>query len=174
MRFTAQEEYGLRCLLQIARAPGGALTIPEVAEREALTPAYVAKLMRVLREAGLVEATRGQKGGYRLARPPEQILIGKALAALGGRLYSRDFCERYTGTQHLCVHSVDCSIRSLWTALDAVIERALSGMTLKDMLCSEPAMETWVEGLLREAGPLRAGALPGGEGAAAREKPLPA
>jgi Rrf2 family protein len=171
MRFTAQEEYGLRCLLQIARAPGGGLTIPEIAEREALTPAYVGKLMRVLREVGLVESTRGQKGGYRLARPPEQILLGKALAALGGRLYSKDFCGRYTGTQLACVHSVDCSIRSLWTALDAVVERALSGMTLSDLLCSEPVMSGWVEGLLRVTPALRPA---GSEELAARENGLPA
>ncbi len=141
MRFTAQEEYGLRCLLQIARAPGGALTIPEIAEAEALTTAHVAKILRAMREAGLVTATRGQKGGYQLARPPEQIPLGAALAALGGRLYSDDFCGRYTGTESVCVHNVDCSIRSLWSALDAVVQRALLGITLKDLICGELAMD---------------------------------
>ena len=94
MKFTAQEEYGLRCLLQIAREPTGSVTIPEIAKREALTPAYVAKLMRVLRRVGLVKSTRGQKGGYRLAYPPDRMNLGMVLAALGGRLYSDDFCGR--------------------------------------------------------------------------------
>lgn len=146
MRFTAQEEYGLRCLMQVARAPEGSLTLPEVAEREALSLPYVAKIMRQLRSIGLVTATRGQKGGYRLALPPEQIRIGRVLAALGGRLYSNDFCGRYTGNEATCVHHVDCSLRSLWSTLDAVIERALNGLTLRDLLCNEQAMAGWMQG----------------------------
>src|SRR5713101_1820897 len=145
MRFTAQEEYGLRCLLQIAREPAGSLTIPEIAEREALTPAYVAKLMRVLRKAGLVMSTRGQKGGYRLACPPDQMDLGMVLAALGGRLYSNDFCGRYVGTEQVCVHSGDCSIRPLWIALDSVVQRALSRTMLTDLLRSEQALHAWVQ-----------------------------
>src|SRR2546425_11812681 len=86
MRFTAQEEYGLRCLLQIAREPAGSLTIPEIAEREALTSAYVAKLMSVLRKAGLVKSTRGQKGGYRLACPPDQMNLDRKSGVEGKRV----------------------------------------------------------------------------------------
>jgi len=143
MRFTAQEEYGLRCLLQIAREPAGSLTIPEIAEREALTSAYVAKLMSVLRKAGLVKSTRGQKGGYRLACPPDQMNLGMVLAALGGRLYSKDFCGRHAGKEQVCVHNVDCSIRSLWIALDSVVQRALGQTMLTDLFRSEQAMTVW-------------------------------
>jgi Rrf2 family protein len=137
MKFTAQEEYGLRCLLQIARAPEGFLTIPDIAAKEALTIPNVAKIMRLLRKAAIVESTRGQKGGYRLARPPEHINVGAVLAALGGRLYSKGFCDRYAGRKRVCVHNVDCSVRSLWSTLDAVVQRALGQMALKDLMCSE-------------------------------------
>ena len=51
MKFTAQEEYGLRCLLQIGREGlGGSLTIPEIALRESISIPYVAKLVRLLRQ----------------------------------------------------------------------------------------------------------------------------
>jgi Rrf2 family protein len=143
MRFSSQEEYGLRCLLQIAREPAGALTIPEIAEREALTPAYVAKLMGMLRRGELVKSTRGQKGGYRLACPPEQISVGMVLAALGGRIYSEDFCGRHAGNGRICVHNVDCSIRSLWMAVDSVVQRTLSQTMLSDLFRSEQAMHGW-------------------------------
>jgi Rrf2 family protein len=145
MRFSSQEEYGLRCLLQIARDPTGSVTIPEIAAREALTPAYVAKLVRVLRQADLVTSIRGQNGGYRLARPPDQISVGKVMATLGGRLYSNDFCERHAGNERICVHSTDCSIRSLWAALDAVVQRALDQTMLADLLRTERAMDGLVQ-----------------------------
>src|SRR2546430_15546874 len=69
MRLSAQEEYGLRCLLQVARGHEGSTTTPEIAEREGLSQAHVHKLMRFLRRGGLVKSVRGRKGGYQLARP---------------------------------------------------------------------------------------------------------
>lgn len=122
MKLTSQEEYGLRCLLQIASAPACFLTMPEVARREALSTAYVAKLMRILRRAGFVRSVRGQKGGFELAVAPMQINVGAVLDALGGRLYSPAFCEAHAGERCVCVHSVDCSLRSLWTNVDAAIQ----------------------------------------------------
>jgi Rrf2 family protein len=98
MRFTSQEEYGLRCLLQLARA-GGRLTIAAIAEREGLTSAYVAKLLSVLQGAGLVASTRGRAGGYRLSREPQDVDLATVMAALDGRLYTADFCGRHAGTE---------------------------------------------------------------------------
>ena len=61
MKLSSQEEYGLRCLLQLARAGEGAsLTIAEMSEREGISAPNVAKIMRILRRAGLVKSTRGQ------------------------------------------------------------------------------------------------------------------
>ncbi len=74
MHILAIEEYGLRCLLQVAFHPGpGPMTAPEIARAEGLGPEYVAKIMRTLRMRGLVVSTRGAAGGYRLARPADQI-----------------------------------------------------------------------------------------------------
>ena len=78
MHILAMEEYGLRCLLQVAFHPGpGLLTAPEIARREGLGPEYVARIMRALRVGGLVVSTRGASGGYRLPRPPEQAADGE-------------------------------------------------------------------------------------------------
>ncbi len=151
MKLTSQEEYGLRCLLQIAREPGGYLTIPEIATRESLTPAYVAKLMRVLRKGQLVESIRGKKGGYRLARPPEQIDVGTALNALGGRLFPKRFCGRFSGNINVCTHDIDCSIRSFWSAVDVMLQRALSKTTLRHLLSTERDMVAWTRTNVLEA-----------------------
>lgn len=141
MRFTAQEEYGLRCLLQMARhGPSGSMTIAEIARAEALTPAYVGKIMGILRHEGLVTSHRGQAGGYRLARLASEIRVGNALSALGGDLYTDDHCGRFTGHEDACVHTVDCSIRSLLMGLQGLVERVLRGTTLQDLVATEQAM----------------------------------
>ena len=150
MKLSSQEEYGLRCLLRIgARGEGGTLTIPEISRAEGISPEYVAKLMRVLRRGGLVKSARGAAGGYTLARPADQITIGEALYPLGGRLFEADFCDRHSGVESLCTHSIDCSLRSLWRALQNAVDQVLTNTTLKDLLCSEPEMVTLVTDLVR-------------------------
>ncbi|MCZ6751398.1 MAG: Rrf2 family transcriptional regulator [Acidobacteria bacterium] len=150
MKFSAQEEYGLRCLLQIGRqAEKGSLTIPEISSAEGLSAPYVAKLMRVLRQGGFVQSTRGQAGGYVLSRPPEQIVIGEVLALLGGRFYEPEFCERYPGNEEICTHTVDCSVRSLWSAVQGVIDRVLSKTTLQDLLGNEQETFSSVSNLVQ-------------------------
>ena len=77
MKLSANEEYGLRCLVRIGYAgEGGSLTIPEISQAEGVSPAYAAKILRVLRKGGFVKAARGKEGGYTLARPAEKIVIG--------------------------------------------------------------------------------------------------
>ncbi len=139
MRFTAQEEYGLRCLVQIARDPSGMSTIAEIAERESLSVAYVAKLLIVLRKGGIVESTRGQKGGYRLARAADQMRLDEVIDVLGGRLYPADFCTRYAGHDDICVHHAECSIRGLWSRIDSLVHDSLARTTLRDLVCAVPA-----------------------------------
>jgi Rrf2 family protein len=137
MRFTSQEEYGLRCLLQLARASEHRLTIAEIAEREGLTAAYVAKLLGVLHGAGLVTSIRGRGGGYRLSRDPATVNLATIMEALDGRLYTNDFCGRHAGNEPTCVHDVNCTIRSLWRALDGAVQETLARTTLRDLCGTE-------------------------------------
>ena len=71
MKISAQEEYGLRCLLQLARAEtmGESLTLPQLGRLEGISTANAGKLMWILSKARLVQSTRGIKGGYSLSRP---------------------------------------------------------------------------------------------------------
>jgi Rrf2 family protein len=150
MKFSAQEEYGLRCLLQIGRqGEGDSRTIPEISSAEGLSGPYVAKLMRVLRQGGFVQSTRGQAGGYVLSRPPGQIVVGEVLNLLGGRFYEPEFCERYPGSEETCTHTVDCSVRSLWSAVQGVVDRVLSKTTLQDLLGNEQETVALVSGLIQ-------------------------
>ena len=141
MKFSAQEEYGLRCLLQIARLPEGeSMTIPQISEVEGLTPTHVAKLLMILRKDGFVTATRGQQGGYMLARPASAIVVGDVLASLGGRLFDDEFCNRHAGHNHICSHHVDCSVKSLWQVIQTAVDNVVNRMTVADLLgTKEPA-----------------------------------
>lgn len=137
MKLSTQEEYGLRCLLRLGRDPASSLTIPEISQAEGLSVSNVAKLLRVLRQGGFVASERGQHGGYSLARPPAQIVVGEVLAALGGRLYDPGFCEQFSGLDAVCHHSsIDCSVRSLWMRVQQAVDQVLGATTLEDLLRS--------------------------------------
>ncbi|HEY7210196.1 MAG TPA: Rrf2 family transcriptional regulator [Bryobacteraceae bacterium] len=136
MKLSSHEEYGLRCLLQVARrGEHGSATIPEISRSEGISLPYAAKLLRMLRRGGFVKAARGKAGGYTLALPPEQIFVGDALAILGGRIYEDGFCGKHAGTKRDCVHSAECSMRSLWRTLQDAVDRVLGSTTLRDLLC---------------------------------------
>jgi Rrf2 family iron-sulfur cluster assembly transcriptional regulator len=135
MKITAQEEYGLRILVRIARSekPDG-LTIPELSCCEGLTQHYVAKLCRVLRLAGLIKSQRGKTGGYLLSRPAEQIPLNKILEILGGKLFSETYCQSHRGIESTCTNSGDCSLRFLWQILQDSVDDVLEKITLQDLL----------------------------------------
>lgn len=150
MKLSAQDEYGLRCMLQIARrGEQGSITIPEISRAEGITNEYVAKLLRILRRGGLITSTRGQSGGYSLSRPANRIAVGEVLAVLGGRLFESGFCQRHAGSEDMCAHSTDCSIRSLWQAMQNALDQVLSQTTLKDLLCNEEEMTSIVNNLVQ-------------------------
>jgi Rrf2 family protein len=147
MKLSSQEEYGLRCLLRVGRAEGDdSVTIPQLSRDEGITEPNVAKMMRVLRQGGFVQSTRGQSGGYALARPAAQINVGEVLACLGGRLYEPGFCDSHTGIERLCTHMPDCSIRSVWRMLQTAVDQVLNRITLKDLLVPEREMGAFAVG----------------------------
>jgi Rrf2 family iron-sulfur cluster assembly transcriptional regulator len=141
MKITAQEEYGLRCVLRVAKTAGGATTLPEVAAAEGLSLAYVAKLMAVLRQAGLLESVRGRSGGYKLARPPHEIALGSLLLVLGEPLFEEhDYCQKHAGTEApngVCTNKATCTLKSLWQTLELWLRRTLDQITLADLIRHE-------------------------------------
>jgi Rrf2 family protein len=141
MKLSTQEEYGLRCLLQIGRrGEGASLTIAELSRQEGISSPNVAKIMRLLRRAGFVVSTRGQAGGYALARRTDRITVGAVLNALGERFFDASFCERHSGVELSCAHLGDCSIRPVLRQVQAVVDNVLGRLTLSQLLCREEEM----------------------------------
>ncbi len=97
-------------------------------------------------------SARGQAGGYTLSRPAHQIVIGEVLALLGGRLFEPEFCTEHSGNEKACTNTVDCSIRSLWRAVQLVVDHVLNKTTLKELVSNEREMSAWVIPLIKVAG----------------------
>lgn len=149
MHFSAQEEYGLRCLLRLAsQSSGKSATLQEISSAEGISLPYAAKMMRILREGGVVISVRGQSGGYRLSRSAIDITVAEVMEILGGRLFEREFCDEHAGKEDICTHSVDCSIRSLWRSMQSVVDRLLARTTIQDLVSTEEQMDSFVEDLV--------------------------
>lgn len=152
MKFSSQEEYGLRLLLRIGKDNSeNGMTIPELSELEGLSEANVAKILRILRLSGFVESSRGQTGGYKLTRAAKDIKVGDVLTTLGGKLYESSFCDLHSGVETICTNSIDCSIRSLWKTVQTMLDQLLSRISLQDLLGSEKQVEILVNRLSAES-----------------------
>ncbi|KAA3660897.1 MAG: Rrf2 family transcriptional regulator [Calditrichaeota bacterium] len=135
MKITAQEENGLRILLQIALDnKNDGSTIPDISEKVGLTQHNVAKLCRVMRLANFITSTRGHTGGYMLARNADKIELSEVLTVLGGRLYDDAFCESRAGVNACCTLDTNCSVRSLWQIVQNAVDTAIRNMTLDDLV----------------------------------------
>jgi Rrf2 family transcriptional regulator, iron-sulfur cluster assembly transcription factor len=158
MKISAQEEYGLRCLVQLANlGDGESLTLPQIAELEGISAANAGKLMWLLNKAGFVQATRGTKGGYSLARPAEEIRLNEVIKVLDADVLNKH-CESYTGVLDSCVHKGDCGIRPVIVGLHEIVENALSQITLAQLVGSESSVDATfhqIQGIHRTIEPQR-------------------
>lgn len=138
MKLSAQEEYGLRCLLQLARAEssGESLTLSQIAGQEGISSANAGKLMWILTKAGLVQSTRGTKGGYTLARPATEIHLNQVIHVLEGEP-AESHCKSYAGVLDACIHTGDCGIRPVIVELHQIVDNALAEITLSQLLGTE-------------------------------------
>lgn len=141
MKISAQEEYGLRCLVQLASIEGEeTLTLPQIAEREGISQSNAGKLMWLLNKAGFVNATRGTKGGYSLARPAEEIHLSEVIRVLDEDEIE-GHCKSYTGVLDSCIHTGDCGIRSVIVGLHEIVQNALENVTLAELVGSEKKVD---------------------------------
>ena len=130
LRVTKLTDYATVVLAALASAPDRVLSAGELAERARLEPPTVAKVLKPLAHAGLVEGFRGATGGYRLARPAAEISLIAIVEAIEGPLGMTE-CS---GEHSSCEHEPHCGVQSHWRRINDVIAEALGGVTLADML----------------------------------------
>lgn len=156
MKITALEEYGLRCLLRVAQCQGDeALSAADIADREGLSLSYTQKIMRVLSKGDLVESRRGVRGGYTLARSPEEVTIGDAIRVLGGMFEVEEICERHTGDFDECANRCNCAIRPVWAHISKFVVQTLDGIDLQMLIDDDTSVARHLTEYLPETTPPR-------------------
>lgn len=153
MKITAHEEYGLRIILRLARllqtSSSGLVSINEIASAEAISYENTAAIIGKLKEAGLVESTRGKYGGYKLSRPSPSINLYQIIDALGEASFGIDFCNKHSGKEENCVNSNDCSVRPVWSSLNSMVNNFLAGISLNSLLNKEENTINNIRGQVR-------------------------
>ncbi len=135
MKVSTRVHYGLRAMTELAQAfaPGGLVSIAEIARNEDLPLAYLEQLVGELRRAGLVEGTRGVHGGYRLARPPAAITVGDVYRVLEGEVAPVE-CTTEAYLPGACSRELQCLSRSIWERVQLAILGVLDATTLADLI----------------------------------------
>jgi Rrf2 family cysteine metabolism transcriptional repressor len=152
MIFTTKAEYGVRLLVELGRQHDGAgsggagapipVSLKAIAAAEDLPLAYLERIVALLKKAGLVEATRGAHGGYRLTREPAEIHMDEVVLALEGAVapmtcFVDDDGQSPQG-RVVCNHEADsghgCATKLLWTRVQGGVVKALAQTTLAELV----------------------------------------
>src|SRR5689334_21160131 len=145
MIFTTKAEYGVRLLVELGRQGSGqTVSLKAIAEAEALPLAYLERIVALLKKAGLVEATRGAHGGYRLTRQPSEIHMDEVVLALEGGVapmtcfVAEDATSSAGSGRVVCNHEADsghgCATKLLWTRVQGGVVKALAQTTLAELV----------------------------------------
>lgn len=130
MKLTTKGRFAVTAMLDIAlHKPEEYVSIAAIGERRHLSSAYLEQIFGKLRRAGLLEGVRGPAGGYRLARPAEDITVMQILEAVDAAL-EKSVCDKRRPT---CDGEGECITFDLWDSLNREMHRFLDGITLKSL-----------------------------------------
>lgn len=131
MKISKKAYYGLRAMVYLAQNTGLA-SIHTMAEEESLPEEYLEKIVQKLRKSGLVEATKGQSGGYKLALEPKFITANHILNVLDGSLVPFPCSSGIEGES--CASESSCATSNVWKKLSLALEDTLDSITLADLI----------------------------------------
>ena len=129
LRMRKLTDYGTVILSYMARQPRAVHSVAEMASALGVAAPTTSKVLKTLARGDLVQSTRGAKGGYRLARPPEEISVAEVIDVMEGP-FGLTECGSVAG---LCRQEVSCPLRGHWQHLNRVVRDALVQVTLAEM-----------------------------------------
>ena len=129
LRMGKMTDYATVVLASLAQQPSIARAAAELAERTRLSRPTVSKVLKGLQRAGMVISSRGAQGGYRLARPPDQITAAQILDVFEGPIAITE-CS---GAASQCGIERLCRVGGAWQRVNAAIRRALEDVTLHQL-----------------------------------------
>jgi Rrf2 family protein len=121
----------------------GPVPLVEIAKRQDLSAKYLEQLIILLKGAGLIRSVRGRRGGYMLARKPEEISVGEIVETLEGKLSVVDCVSE----PELCYRVIDCPTRHIWVGMTDMLKKQLFSLSLGNIL----AKSTSVDDLLQSS-----------------------
>lgn len=131
MKLSTRTRYGLRAIIELALSSGTApLQTKTIAGSQDISVKYLEQLMTILRSAGFVRSIRGSKGGYLLAKSPNQIKISDVFDCLEGHVTTVECVE----DKSFCERAEDCVARQVWAQVQQAIKNVLQSITLQDLV----------------------------------------
>ncbi|HUT44942.1 MAG TPA: Rrf2 family transcriptional regulator [Sedimentisphaerales bacterium] len=131
MKLSTRTRYAVRAIIELAqKGDNKPLQLKIIAQRQGISIKYLEQLMAVLRSGGFVRSVRGSKGGYVLAKAPDQIKLNDVLHCLEGPVATVECVD----DEDCCTRSADCAARSLWMQVAQAIEKVLQSVTLQDLV----------------------------------------
>ena len=131
MKLSTRTRYGIRAILELAKNHGkGPLQIKTIAQRQDISVKYLEQLITILKSAGFVRSIRGSKGGYMLAKAPNEIKLNDVFNALEGPTATVECIEN----ENYCARVADCVARQVWVQLQEAIDNVLKAITLQDLV----------------------------------------
>lgn len=131
MKVSTKGRYALRLMADLAAHNTGEwVRLKEISERQAISVKYLEQIIPLLTRAKLVKSSRGNSGGYRLTRSPQEYTAGEILRATEGDL-SPIACLEDTPNQ--CPRSQNCVILSFWAGMKKIINEYADGVTLAEL-----------------------------------------
>jgi len=125
-------------MIELARRHGhGPILLRDVAQAQDISAEYLEQLMVPLRTAKLLRSVRGAKGGYYLARPPEQIRLKEIVTALEGDVAP----VHCVADPERCDRAATCAAREVWSEMHSALEEILCRTTLADLSARQEALE---------------------------------
>ncbi len=134
MRISTKGRYALNIMIDLAKNSDDnkCVSITEISKRLEISNKYLEQIISALNKNNLVISTRGNNGGYKLSRKPEEYRIGDILRATEGNLSPIDCLS--TGKVNVCPKKNKCATLSFWQGLDKVIEEYVDSKTLADLI----------------------------------------
>ncbi len=131
MKLSTRTRYGIRAILELAEKDGsGPLRVKTIAQSQDISAKYLEQLMSILKSAGFVRSIRGSKGGYMLAKAPNQIKLSDVFDCLEGPVTTVECVE----DKDYCVRAADCVARQVWAQVQQAIKNVLQSITLQDLV----------------------------------------
>ncbi|MDL2210764.1 Rrf2 family transcriptional regulator [Desulfovibrio sp. OttesenSCG-928-O18] len=135
MSYPTRARYGLRLLVRLAiQDDARHLSMADIAQEEGVSVKYLEQIVTLLKPLGILQATRGAKGGYALVRDPAEIYLDKVFASLG----ALDDPVPCFDDPTICARVDICTTRPFWMQLDHRMRDYLSGTSLADVVAIAP------------------------------------